>query len=164
MAKYYKKRDQATRSTEGLKKTTKKKKKITKKCTRSRCDEAKHINRKPSHQMRPSRSCIIKSHAFGPELEGPYCGAGGSNPLWIGSVGPLHAVDIKMKRKKGGTVEERGILENSAVREDHDRRFFSVGPRHFGNFATSLPTSRFQHLSQGQFVWPAQTQQLVHLG
>jgi hypothetical protein len=34
--------------------------------------------------------------------------------------------------------EERGILENSAVREDHDWRLFSVGPRHFSNLSTSL--------------------------
>jgi len=48
--------------------------------------------------------------------------------------GPYVNEAKELRNKK----EERGILENSAVREDHDRRFFGVGPRHFGNFSTAL--------------------------
>ena len=56
----------------------------------------------------------------------------------MGCVLPLHAVGPKETKGIAGREISKGILENSAVREDHDWRLFSVGPRHFSNLSTSL--------------------------
>lgn len=128
---------------------------------RGYCDEAECINKKLCHQMRPSRSCIMNPMHLA-IIRRYWCGVG-KGPSWVSETCFRCTMSVREGSERSGTNEERGILENSAVREDHDWRFFSVGPRHFSNLSTSLPTAGFKHLRQVQLIRAAQAQQLIYV-
>jgi hypothetical protein len=86
--------------------------------------------------MRPSRSCIMNPMHLA-IIRRYWCGVG-KGPSWVSETCFRCTMSVREGSERSGTNEERGILENSAVREDHDWRFFSVGPRHFSNLSTSL--------------------------